>query len=430
MKLFEPLFTDRRTGFYTIALALVVASLFVARLSSTVPLNTVAIIVLALAWLAEGNFKTKFRTFKKFWVWPPVILFLLYLVGVIYSENQQMAWSSVELKLSLVMAPLLIAGSSSFRKQHLSWSLFVFIWAAVVMMCVAYILALINGLQGDFSGGWIEMVTYEHLTRSISFQPIYLSFYLVFAFFGLIALHLNESFRDQLFYRNKYATYPVLAFLFVGIIMLSSRMEVLVLFATGAALILFFLPSKKQRRKYGLLLMALAVTAVGLILSSAENRQRFTEMIDISSDYTENQYGGRSIRLHKWKNALERWSQDPVLGVGTGDLQEELDKTYAKNNFDLALQYSFNPHNQYVETLLTLGIPGFVMLLVWLWGICLLGWRYKNWLLFAFGLIVSLSILTESMLERQWGIVFIAFFSVILMRYYCETDRESFEIKP
>ena len=430
MKLFEPLFNDRRTGFYTIALALVVASLFVARLSATVPLNTIAIILLALAWLVEGNFKTKLRIFKKFWVWPPILLFMLYLIGVIYSENQQAAWSSVELKLSLVMAPLLIAGSSSFRKQHLSWSLFVFIWAAVIIMCFAYILALMNGLQGDFSGGWIEMVTYENLTRSISFQPIYLSFYLVFAFFGLIALHLNESFRDQWFYRNKYATYPVLAFLFVGIIMLSSRMEVLVLFATGAALILFFLPSKKQRRKYGLLLMALAVTAVGLILSSAENRQRFTEMIDISSDYTENQYGGRSIRLHKWKNALERWSQDPVLGVGTGDLQEELDKTYAKNNFDLALQYSFNPHNQYVETLLTLGIPGFVMLLVWLWGICLLGWRYKNWLLFAFGLIVSLSILTESMLERQWGIVFIAFFSVILMRYYCETDRESFEIKP
>ena len=429
MKLFAPLFTDRRTGLYTIALALVVASLFVARLSSAVPLNTIAIIMLALAWLAEGNFKTKFRTFKKFWVWPPILLFMLYLIGVIYSENQQAAWSSVELKLSLVMAPLLIAGSASFRKQHLAWSVFVFIWAAVITMCFAYILALMNGLQDDFSGGWIEMVTYENLTRSISFQPIYLSFYLVFAFFGLIALHLNESFRDQLFYRNKHATYPVLAFLFVGIIMLSSRMEVLVLFATGAALILFFLPSKKQRRKYGLLLMVFAITAVGLILSSAENRQRFTEMIDISSDYTENQYGGRSIRLHKWKNALERWSQDPVLGVGTGDLQEELNKTYAKNNFDLALQYSFNPHNQYVETLLTLGIPGFVMLLVWLWGICLLGWRYKNWLLFAFGLIVSLSILTESMLERQWGIVFIAFFSVILMRYFYETDIESLKIK-
>lgn len=425
MNLFRPLFSDWKTAFYTIALGLVVATLFVARIRPELPLNTAAIILLAIAWIAEGQFKAKFKIFSQFWVWPPLILYILYIIGIAYSDNQELGWSVAERKLSFLLAPIIIAGSASFRKQHLGWSLLVFVISATLAMIVAYLLAIWNGTQITFEADWLDLLTYQYLALAIALQPIYLSLYLVFAFFALLALHLNSEFSGQWFYQNKARTYPLMAFLFVGIIMLSSRMEIMVLFATGVALVLFFSPSRAQRRKYALALLALALVAVAIIISSPENRQRFTEMVDIEADYTQNQYGGRSIRLHKWKNTLERWSQNPILGVGTGDMQTELNKTYAKNEFQLALDHEFNPHNQYLDTLLTIGIPGFLALTMWFWGMCWWGWQKRNWILFAFGLIVSLSVLSESMLERQWGIVFIAFFSVILMRHHFNYFRKS-----
>lgn len=139
-------------------------------------------------------------------------------------------------------------------------------------------------------------------------------------------------------------------------------------------------------------------------------------MMDFSADYTENQYGGRSIRVEKWKNTLETWSNHWLIGTGTGDMQDELNQTYEKNGFDLALEYSFNPHNQYLQTLLTIGIAGFGLLIWWMAAMVISGLKYRNTLLFTFGIIVSMSILTESMLERHWGVVFISFFSAVLLR--------------
>ncbi len=415
MKLFRPLFSDKITGFYTVSLGLVLATLFLARVNPAWPFNTVSILLLVVAWIAEGNFRTKFSNAGNVLIWLPAALFLLYLAGMVYTENTAIGWRSVEQKLSLILAPLIVGTAASLRREHIAWGLFVFVCSAFFAAIVAFCMAVLNASAHE-QIGWIEAITYEKLAGAIRFQPIYLSYYLVLAFYFLIALYAESAFAGQWFYQRKRRVFPLLTFFFITIIMLSSRMEILVLFATGAALIMLFLPSPAQRRKYLFTMGAMLLLAMVVILSSAENKQRFVEMFDFSSDYTENQYGGRSIRIHKWKNTLERWAESPILGVGTGDMQNELNKTYENNNFQMALHYEFNPHNQYFETLLTIGVPGFLVLIIWLWGLCVVGWFRQNWLLFAFGLIVAMSIITESMFERQWGIVSIAFFSVLLMR--------------
>lgn len=414
MKLFQPLFSDFRTGFYTVTLGLVIATFFAARIRPDLPLNTGAILLLFIAWMLEGQFQNKLRHMGHWWFWLPLVFFLLHLLGLLYSENETVAWENIERKGALPVAVLLIATSSSFHRAHKAWGLFVFVNTAIVAMVIAYIHAAIIGVDLADQTAWTDLLTYDHLATAIKMQPIYLSFYLVFALYALIALYLDRDFQGQWYYRNAAAAIPALCFLFVAVIMLSSRMEILVLFATGGLLSLLFLPPRLRKRALLLLLVA-TIGASAIILSSADNRQRFKEMFDLSADYTENRFGGRSIRLHKWKNTLECWTQSPVLGVGTGDMQDELNKTYRDNDFKIALEQAFNPHNQYLQTLLTLGLPGLTMLLLWLWSCWWWGWKHRNWLLFAFGTVVSLSIITESMLERQWGVVFIAVMWVLLV---------------
>lgn len=429
MKYFAPLFQDRKVAFFTGALGLVVATLFIARPTPNWPVNTVAILLLVLAWIIEGAFATKLIPLKQAWIWPPILLFAVYLIGVAYSDNTDVAWSVTERKLSLLLLPLLVGTSASFKKEHAGWTLFVFVWSGVVAMLIAYALGTYHAFSNLQITEWLDAITYYELAESIGFQPIYLSFFMVFVFYALLGLYADQRFTGQWFHHKKWRAFPLMAFAFVSVIMLSSRMEVMVLFVTGAALIAIFLSSPKLRKRYAVLMMTALVAAVLLIMSSHENRERFTEMFDLTADYTENKYGGRSIRLHKWKNALECWAQQPLLGTGTGDMQQELDSTYAENDFDLALQYHFNPHNQYIETLLTVGISGFALLVFWLWGMIWMGFKNKNWLLFAFGIIVSMSVLTESMLERHWGVVFIALFGAVLLtdnfKYFSDNTEKS-----
>lgn len=416
MTLFRPLFADWRVSFYTIALGLVVATFFVARITPQLPLNALAIVILGVAWFAEGRFGTKFHLFKKAWAWPTVLLYTIYMLGIIYSDDQGEAWGVAERKLSLVLAPLLIIASSSFRKPHVAWALFIFVVSAALAMMVAYALAFIHGLNFPYELPWIDRLTYQNLGGAIAFQPIYLSLYMVFAFFAALFLCHQKRFEGQWFYQKQRVVYPLMAFFFLSVVMLSSRMELIVLFVTSGALILFFSGPISKQWKYWAILGVFLVVATGIIFTSKENRLRFTEMIDFSADYTENQYGGRSIRIEKWKNTLETWSNHWLIGTGTGDMQLELDQTYQQNGFDIALEHRFNPHNQYLQTLLTVGVAGFSVLIWWIFGLVAKGLKRRNMVLFSFGVIVALSMLTESMLERHWGIVFIAFFSVILWR--------------
>lgn len=416
MNQFNSLFSDWRTSFYTVALGLVVATLFAVRVHPSLPLNAIAIILLGLAWFLEGKFRSKLNNLIRSAYLAPLVLYALYLIGIVYSDNSDIGWQMAEHKLAMLLAPVLIAGSSSFRKEHSTWALFVFVNSAILAMVVAFVLAFLNGLENGENLSWIDRLTYQKLGGAIVFQPIYLSLYLVFAFFATMALCFSPQCEGQWFYRNKTRAYPAMAFFFFCVVMLSSRMELMVLFATAGALTLFFAGPLSKQWKYWAAMFGLLLVAGTIIFSSAENRLRFTEMFDFSADYTENQYGGRSIRIEKWKNTTEAWSENWLLGVGSGDMQEELNKTYKANNFEIAYENSFNPHNQYLQTGLTIGLVGFAVLMFWMIGLIAHGLIRRNWLLFAFGIIVSLSMITESMMERHWGVVFISFFSIILLR--------------
>lgn len=214
MTLFRPLFADWRTSFYTIALGLVVCTIFVARITPQFPLNALAIVILGLSWFAEGKFSSKFGLFKKAWAWPTLLLYMVYLAGIFYSDNQVEGWGVAERKLSLALAPLLVLASSSFRSAHVAWALFVFVWSAALAMLAAFVLAFVHGLNFPYELPWIDRLTYQNLAGAIAFQPIYLSLYMVFAFFATLFLCHQNRFSGQWFYRNRMLAYSLMAVFF------------------------------------------------------------------------------------------------------------------------------------------------------------------------------------------------------------------------
>ena len=97
-------------------------------------------------------------------------------------------------------------------------------------------------------------------------------------------------------------------------------------------------------------------------------------------------------------------------GVGTGDIKDEISKNYKQLGSITINELYLNPHNQFLQTTISLGILGLLSLLAILISGFRIAIKKKNVLLFSFVLLISLHFLFESMLEQQAGVVFITLF--------------------
>lgn len=125
---------------------------------------------------------------------------------------------------------------------------------------------------------------------------------------------------------------------------------------------------------------------------------------------------GHSVmqRFEFWKTALHIISKHPLIGVGTGDVQQEFNLAYNETNSSLNKESRLRAHNQYLTMTVAFGIAGGVY---FLFGMLFTAIWLKNpgYLYAGFLLIALLSMLTEDTLETQAGVTFYAFFNAFFL---------------
>lgn len=112
-----------------------------------------------------------------------------------------------------------------------------------------------------------------------------------------------------------------------------------------------------------------------------------------------------------WKVAAKNW----LTGVGTGDVDDEMQKQYEADQSLLDAEHRRRPHNQYLTFLISFGIIGaiyFLYLNVWILRHSI---RKNHFLGMGFALIAMLSFLSEDTLETQVGATFYGFFYSYLL---------------
>ena len=78
------------------------------------------------------------------------------------------------------------------------------------------------------------------------------------------------------------------------------------------------------------------------------------------------------------------------------------------------MKHYFNAHDQYVQTLIALGIAGLLLLITMIVAPAIFSVKREYYIYFAFLFIFGISMFFESMFERQEGVVFYAFFNALL----------------
>lgn len=125
---------------------------------------------------------------------------------------------------------------------------------------------------------------------------------------------------------------------------------------------------------------------------------------------------GNSVtqRLEYWKIGWRLFSQNQLLGIGTGDLKDAFESEYKNYGFKIDERYKLRAHNQYLTMAIAFGLLGVVVFiaystsLVWLKGA-----RNSSYLAICFLIIMLLSFVSEDTLETQSGVTFIAFFHTL-----------------
>lgn len=110
------------------------------------------------------------------------------------------------------------------------------------------------------------------------------------------------------------------------------------------------------------------------------------------------------LRSIYWKKAWRLFTNNWLIGVGTGDVQQAFDEEYSKNNEGLAEEFHKKAHNEYLTVFLTLGVIGGTIFLVCCVRLFLLSWKNAKFIGIGALSIIYLGLLYEDGIETQAGV--------------------------
>ena len=337
----------------------------------------------------------------------------MYCIGLAWSHNLQSGSREVETKMSLFLMPLVFftvpLNSEQFKKTlqlfvigcglaMMGWILF----AAYNFTMTKYYLA--QGIKiWDFG---VNYFFKDRLSQII--HPSYMALYVCSAMWIILNV------KTPLFL-NKLFKISFISLFALSTILLISKAGILVLLIIGGYSLYDLIIKQRKIKLAGTIVMAFVLAFVCLFQFAPQFRYRFTSVF--SAFQAENNYNSddsTGSRMAVWEASTACITQHFFFGTGTGSANDALMEHYQTHGMTVAFKEHLNSHNQYLQTFITLGIGGFIGLLVMLFFPLSHAISNRNLLYAGFIFIFALNIFVESMLETQAGNLFFAFFNALL----------------
>ena len=368
-----------------------------------IPIGIVLFIITNLISVPMAD-RVRFFKERKWVILSMVSFYLMHLIGMLYSKNSGFGWFDMEVKLSLFLLPLLILTSKVINKYTLPEIFKTFVFGTIL----ASVFCLIEGGVKAYTFGDVGALFYTSLSRYL--HP------------GYFAMYLNLSVSILLVYimhkRNRIIPFPylLLSYSIVFINQLGARTGLLVLIILILSGILYFIfPKIRYKRGFAILMLSLVISILIAFPLTKYVFNRSNDSVVVQAEDSGSSFG---VRLAMWKHSLEIIKEAPLLGVGTGDVKDELMANYKKNGITRAIENNYNAHNQFVQTTVALGGLGLISLIAMFLIPFIMSYKEKNLLYFFFVLNVFINFCTESALETQAGVVFIAILNPLIYFTY------------
>jgi O-antigen ligase len=348
-------------------------------------------------------------------------VFILQLIGLLYTSNFKTGSVILEKRICFLFFPLIILPSltrfGSARDLIIRYLGIITLASSVILLIIASYRKFILGNDNAFM--------FESFRNFEGFSPIHYVYYaLIFAcgFFFFV-----NSFFETIVSRKFGLYWLVLLFLYaIWIMVLVASKTGIGIFLVTTALFLFY--KIENKKLYSICLVFLFVGAAAFLLTNETTRDRFTGLgtnIEVLKEEVlvgEFKATGLNMRLLFWKINLKHLVEDNLFyfGVGTGDAQDYINALYNLPQYELWGYLNWDSHNQWVFSLVQLGIPA-VVLLALVYGLAAQAGRTNRDLFLLTFLLITFSFsLSESILELNKGILFFSLCYLLLTLPYTQ----------
>lgn len=382
-------------------------------------ISPILIALLMLNWLLDWNWKEKVFNFRSNTIaLLPLLLYLLYCLGMLYTENIRFGLKDLETKLSLLFFPLIFASKPALKKEDLHKILFYFTLGCglAAIICFGHSIYLYYDEIRQVQAGTLHD-TYTNVNFFFSSQ---LSYFMHPSYF---AMYLSLAIGSML-YRITNLNLPQIKTLLlilysiaftISIFYLSSKMGIITTVIIWLLFFLHLIITYKWFWQGALLIIALGTATYYTIKSSEILSFKFKDAISaMEAEPGDSSLESSAVRITIWRTSKELIAKMPFIGFGTGDIHTELGKMYLKNGLQMHYEKKLNPHNQFFQTAITIGWTGLSTLLLSILLPAIFAYKNKNYIYLIFALLILLNALVESVLEIQVGVVFFSFFNSII----------------
>ena len=268
------------------------------------------------------------------------------------------------------------------------------------------------------AGSKVLFFTYNELANPFM-HPGYFSTFVGFA----ILISLDKFIHVK--GKNRLIQAAIFIFLFVMMILLQGRMNILALFSVFGLGGIFYAVKNKMYKWLAIPATTVIVLALVLIFGSNKSENRFLQMPDFSYDITGDEFNSATYRLAEWTCAADVISENIWFGTGVGDNRKALWDAYEVRGFKKGLEYKFIAHNQYLETMIATGVVGLAYLLFMLFAYGRLAFKSQDYVTLAALAFLAFCMLTESMFERAWAIsLFAVFFPFMAISQLSKSEKQ------
>lgn len=341
----------------------------------------------------------------------PASLYLVTMIGTVYSPNKEEAFAEWERQAALLLFPLIISFNKfEFRKYTVNLCMALGFSCALAIAAL-YVVALhtISSQHLPFTSLFTGSFSNHNFAAPIDMHATYFSMYISLGAAAMVYFFVREARPFE-----KVVSVIVFIVLLAGLIQLSSRAVLVAFCAVMLVVVPLFILTRKQRTGYW---MVSLVTAIVLIFT-------FTRMDFIKSRFTaglredltargDMNHNSQEPRIVRWRAAMPLMLASPIWGHGSGTEIPLLKEVYFQKKLYNSYLESLNIHNQYLSMIIQTGIIG---LLFFLW-VLLAGFgraiRTGDGLFCAFLVTISIVCFSENILDGNKGIFFFAcFFSL------------------
>jgi len=354
-------------------------------------------------------------------------LFLLFsgnyfflLAGMMGSINTEHGLRIIEISLPMILFPFgfLLGVMPTDKSDRLLRYVLIIFHATTVLLCLWIFLWYWNkGLFQEFGkANRFNLFLRNSATKASDRDADYLSFYLAFAIYiAADRLLSGGKWLVRLAYGVSIVPMGIL------LLLLASRSPILGLIV--GAFVVCFLRLKPGITRWAVSLSLLAGLLLVIRLTPAIYT-RVQEMVDTPLKAPVGRFtNSTNLRVGIFSCTWQLISEHPLLGIGTGSDKTLLKECYLQFPTPAYQRIFYNSHDQYLAFWLENGIFALLLFLSLVAYVFVQALKRRDYTQLFFIILMSISLVSENILDRQAGTVFFYFF-LACMEFAWRARRE------